>query len=54
MVDLPVESVLCPGSGLPTDIVDDVTGNLRSYMCVICGASMTELRLAAAHSSRLN
>ena len=53
MVDLPGTSVLCPGSGLPTDIVEDMTSHLRTYMCVICGATMTDLPLASAHPARL-
>ena len=53
MVDLPATSVLCPGSGIPTDIVDEVTGNVRWSMYGICGAAMTELPLATAHPARL-
>ncbi len=54
MTEIPTEMVPCAGSGLPTDIVDDMTGHLRSYMCSTCGAAMTKLRLAPSHPSRLD
>jgi hypothetical protein len=54
MAELPAEMVPCAGSGLPTDVVDDVTGHVRSYMCSSCGAAMTKLRLAPSHPARLD
>jgi len=53
VTEIPIEMAPCAGSGLPTDIVDDTTGHLRSNMCSTCGAAMTKLRLAPSHPPRL-
>lgn len=49
----PLSPILCPGSGLPTDAVEDLAGNVRWCMCVICGAVMTDMSLAIAHESQM-
>ncbi len=53
MTEIPIAMTPCAGSGLPADIVDDITGHLRSYMCSTCGAAMTTLGLATSHPPRL-
>lgn len=53
MVDEPAEMVPCTGSSRPTDVVDDMTIGIRSYMCADCGAAMDK-PLATSHPSRLD